>query len=67
MKALSMSKQAAENFRERPHSIALKLNPQQRALLQRAMDAEGLLTMDDLVRRAILETDAASSRERTGA
>ena len=44
-------------------TIQLRLNAQQRELLQRAVVAERLDTIEDLVRLAIAQTDEATGQE----
>jgi uncharacterized protein (DUF1778 family) len=44
-------------------TIQLRLNAQQRELLQRAVVAERLSSIEDLVRLAIAQTDEATGQE----
>jgi uncharacterized protein (DUF1778 family) len=55
-----MSKQKETNPDEIHKTIRLRLNPQQRDLLQRAVAAEGLTSIEALVRLAISQSDEAA-------
>jgi molybdopterin biosynthesis enzyme MoaB len=48
---------------EKGRTVQLWLNVQQRELLQRAVVAERLDSIEDLVRLAIAQTDSASAQE----
>jgi hypothetical protein len=53
---------ADEILKNPAFSIALRLNSQQRELLQRAVVAEGLPSIDALVRLAISQTTEAAEK-----